>query len=125
MIRPFLTAAALFLPLTAMSCPGQVDWTDPAGRHISSTGGSIEFDVIDHATGCHDWHGQGSATGSDIDIECTYTPATGQFSKTVKIKSLDTIQQLIEADKNQQAITAQALAALVQALGALAPKPVP
>lgn len=125
MRHPFLTAAALFLPLTAMSCPGQVDYTGANGSRISSTGGSVELDVTDVPNGCHNWHGQGGASLSEVSIACTYTPSTGQFSKTMTVKSFDTIQQLIEADKNQQAITAQALAALVQALSALAPKPVP
>lgn len=124
MRHPFLTAAALFLPLTAMSCPGEVS-SQLGQNSIHSTGGSVELDVTDIPNGCHNWHGQGGASLSEVSIACTYTPSTGQFSKTMTVKSFDTIQQLIEADKNQQAITAQALAALAQALAALAPKPVP
>jgi len=124
MRHPILTALGLFLPLSAMSCPGQVDYSTGNAR-VSSTGGSAEVDVRDIPGGCHDWHAQGSITLMDVNIACSYTPSTGQFSKTVSAKSADPLQELIEANKNQQAITAQVLAALAQALAALAPKPVP
>lgn len=121
--RSLLTAAALFLPLTAMSCPGQVDFTGANGSRISSTGGSAELDVKDVAGGCHDWHAQGSITLMDVNIECSYNPDTHQFTKKASVKSADPLQELIEANKNQQAITAQVLAALQAALAALKPGP--
>jgi hypothetical protein len=120
---PILTAAALFLPLTAMSCPGEVSSQLGANTSIHSTGGSAELDVTDIPNGCHNWHAQGSITLMDVNIACSYDPKTGQFSKTLSVKSADPIQELIEANKNQQALTAQVLAALQAALAALKPGP--
>jgi hypothetical protein len=122
---PILTAAVLFLPLTAMSCPGEVSSQLGANTSIHSTGGSAELDVTDIPNGCHNWHAQGSITLMDVNIACSYTPSTGQFSKTLSVKSADPIQELIEANKNQQAQTQAALAAIMALIGALAPKPVP
>jgi hypothetical protein len=120
-----LTAAALFLPLTAMSCPGEVSSQLGANTAIHSTGGSAELDVTDIPNGCHNWHAQGSITLMDVLIECSYNPETHAFTKTASVKSADPLQELIEANKNQQAITGQLLQALQAALAALAPKPVP
>jgi hypothetical protein len=119
---PILTAAALFLPLTAMSCPGEVS-SQLGANTIHSTGGSAAIQVLDKPSGCHDWFAQGSITLMDVSIACTYTPSTGQFSKTLSVKSADPLQELIEANKNQQALTAQVLAALQAALAALKPGP--
>lgn len=121
MKRPILTAVALFLPLTAMSCPGEVSSQLGANTAIHSTGGSAELDVTDVANGCHNWHAQGSITLMDVNITCSYNPDTHQFSKTASVKSADPLQELIEANKNQQALTAQVLAALQAALAALKP----
>jgi hypothetical protein len=122
MRHPILTAAALFLPLTAMSCPGEVS-SQLGANTIRSTGGSAELDVKDIAGGCHDWHAQGSITLMDVNIECSFNPTTGQFTKKASVKSADPLQEMIEANKNQQAITAQVLAALQAALAALKPGP--
>ncbi len=123
MRHPILTAAALFLPLTAMSCPGEVSSQLGANTSIHSTGGSAELDVKDIPGGCHDWHAQGSITLMDVAIDCSFDPKTGQFSKHASVKSADPIQELIEANKNQQAITGQLLQALQAALAALKPGP--
>lgn len=126
-IRAALTAAVLFLPLTAMSCPGQVDYTGINGYRVSTTGGSAELDVKDIPGGCHDWHAQGSITLMDVLIECSYNPETHQFSKKASVKSADPLQELIEANKNQQIMTQQILAAMQALIGTLAgaAKPVP
>jgi len=119
-LRAALTAASLFLPLAAMSCPGDVSYQ--AGGTIHSTGGSAEIDVTDIPNGCHNWHAQGSITLMDVSIDCSYDPITGQFHKIASVKSADPLQELIEANKNQQAMTAQVIAAL-QAVLALATHP--
>jgi hypothetical protein len=121
MRHPFLTAAALFLPLTAMSCPGEVSSQLGANTAIHSTGGSAELDVKDIPGGCHDWHAQGSITLMDVNIDCSFDPKTGQFSKHASVKSADPLQELIEANKNQQAMMAQILDALKAALAAAHP----
>lgn len=121
-------AAVLALSLSGcamFSVPGSVDYTGANGTRVSSTGGAAELEVTDVPNGCHNWRGQGSITLMDVNIACTYTPSTGQFSKTLSVKSADPIQELIEANKNQQAITNQALQALTAIVGALMPKPVP
>lgn len=122
MRHPIITAVALFLPLSAMSCPGEVTSQLGTGT-IHSTGGSAELDVRDVLNGCHDWHAQGSITLMDVNIECSYNPETHQFTKKASVKSADPLQELIEANKNQQALTAQVLAALQAALAALKPGP--
>lgn len=111
-------AAALFLPLTAMSCPGDVSYQ--AGGTIHSTGGSAELDVTDIPNGCHNWHAQGSITLMDVSIDCSYDPTTGQFHKIASVKSADPLQEMIQANQNQQAITAQILAAMQALIGTLA-----
>ena len=121
-LRTWITAATLFLPLTAMSCPGQVDYA--AGQtKIGTTGGSAEVDVKDIPGGCHDWHAQGSITLMDVNIDCSYDPKTGLYHKVVTAKSADPLQELIQANQNQQAITAQLLAAFQAMLAALAKAP--
>jgi len=120
MRHPLLTAAALFLPLTAMSCPGEVS-SQLGGNAIHSTGGSAAIQVLDKPNGCHDWFAQGSITLMDVNIACSYDPRTGQFSKTLSVKSADPLQELIEANKNQQAMMAQILDALKAALAAAHP----
>jgi hypothetical protein len=123
MRHPILTAAALFLPLTAMSCPGEVSSQFGSNTSIHSTGGSAELDVTDIPNGCHNWHAQGSITLMDVNIECSFNPTTGQFTKKASVKSADPLQELIEANKNQQAMTAQILAALQSVIGMLKPGP--
>ncbi len=117
---PLLTGAMLFLPLAAMSCPGDVSYQQGA---IHSTGGSAEIDVTDVANGCHNWHAQGSITLMDVSIDCSYDPVTHQFHKVATVKSADPLQQLIEANKNQQAMTAQILAAMQALILTLKPGP--
>lgn len=119
----------LLLPILLGGCalfstPGTVDYANNATK-VSSTGGAAWIKVTDSVKGCHDWEAGGSITLMDVSIACTYDPKTGQFSKTLSVKSADPLQELIEANKNQQAQTQAALQAILALVGALAPKPVP
>lgn len=109
---------ALLIPLAG--CAGDVSFKDQLGTAIKSSAGSAEIDVKDIANGCHDWHAQGSITLMDVNITCKHN-ADGTFDKSLSVKSADPLQQLIEANKNQQAMTAQLLTAFQQLLTLVKP----
>lgn len=113
-----LVTLALLIPLTG--CAGDVSFQDKFGTAIKSSAGSAEIDVTDMPEGCHNWHAQGSITLMDVNITCTHN-SDGTFVKTLSVKSADPLHELIEANKNQQAMTDKVLSALTQVLTMLKP----
>lgn len=113
---------ALIAALALGGCAGDVSFT-PAGP-IKTSAGSAEIDVTDTPEGCHNWHAQGSITLMDVNIACSRN-LDGTFSKTLSVKSADPLQELIDANKNQQAMTQQILSALMAVMSKLAPLPAP